>query len=94
MITFPIVIDISQSYLYSAIVRIKAVITIKIYSVVRIEILYLHSSVSKLVFDLYDFPFARQKTLQYAEAENRNKKSYFFYYIERTITFILDGTFP
>ncbi len=74
MIIFPIVIDISQSYLYSAIVRIKAVITIKIYSVVRIEMLYLHSSVSKLVFDLYDFPFARQ----YAEAENRNNKSNFF----------------
>ncbi len=63
---------ISQSYLYSAIVRIKAVITIKIYSVVRIEILYLYSSVSKLEFYLYDFPFARQKTLQYAEAEFLN----------------------
>jgi hypothetical protein len=78
MIIFPIVIDISPSYLYFKIVRIKAVITIKIYSVVRIEMLYLHSSASKFVFDLYDFPFARQKTLQYAEAENRNNKSNFF----------------
>ncbi len=78
MIIFPIVIDISQSYLYSALVRIKAVITIKIYSVVRMEMLYLHSSVSKLVFDLYDFPIARHKTLQYAEAEKRNNKSNFF----------------